>query len=109
MEKKDTNINDALKKQGLHLLGFFLDEETIGGYTFSEVKNYTLEKANQAKEVTMGKWEQFELAHPNWKEELKDNADHVWKNLMEELKNSKENIKDKIIDYYYENKEKETK
>ncbi len=109
MEKKDTNINDALKKQGLHLLGFFLDEETIGGYTFSEVKNYTLEKANQAKEFTMGKWEQFELAHPNWKEELKDNADHVWKNLMEELKNSKENIKDKIIDYYYENKEKETK
>lgn len=107
MEKNEKKINDALKNQGLHLLGFFLDEETIGGYTFSEVKNYTLEKATQAKEFTMGKWEQFELAHPNWKEEIKDNADHVWKNLMEELKNSKENIKDKIIDYYYQNK-KET-
>lgn len=108
MEKNESSINDVFKKQGLHLLGFFLDEETIGGYTYSDVKNYTLEKADQVKEYTMSKWEQFELSHPNWKEELKNNADHVWKGLLEEVKNSKDTLKDKIIDYYYENQKKET-
>lgn len=98
-------VKNKFKEQGLRLIGFFLDEETIGGVTYTEARNYTTDKVKKATTYVQEKSREFVKEHPDWKQEFEENANQLWVSLKNGLQGEKEHLKEKIVDYYYENRE----
>ena len=99
------NNNNPIKNPLLHLIGYYMDEEKIAGMTYSETKDYVGTTYQKVSGFVKEKFEQFEIEHPNWQTELKEGSKELWDTTLHSLKEEKEALKGKIIQYYYENRE----